>query len=176
MTNEQLDEIEKLAEAVSAAELKLLRAQLDIALERLPNHVEAYSDPRTALSPRLQRLQRQSEDATGALIVDSATENEAARIVRERREARLRQSAEAAGELAVEWQRTNAATSDQNWRLRCEIKDLSRQRDEARAAVERLRDVVRQVHALASEAIVGTAVGAYLRMTEIHKITKGMVE
>lgn len=38
--------------------------------------------------------------------------------------------------------------------------------------VERLREVVQQVHALADEAVVGTAVGAYLRMTEIHKLTK----
>ena len=49
-----------------------------------------------------------------------------------------------------------------------------KERDEARAEVERLREVVGQVHALANEAVRGTAV--WEPLVEIHEITKGMVE
>lgn len=53
-----------------------------------------------------------------------------------------------------------------------------RQRDEARAEVERLREVMRQVHALAEKTMLDAwCVGiGREKLREIHKLTKGMVE
>ena len=54
------------------------------------------------------------------------------------------------------------------------VYDTGQRAKDAHAEVERLREVVGQVHALANEAVRGTAV--WEPLVEIHEITKGMVE
>lgn len=51
-----------------------------------------------------------------------------------------------------------------------------RQRDEAQAEVERLREVVRKVHGLVDGVTMIALPEAVHMLADIHKITKGMVE
>ena len=66
--------------------------------------------------------------------------------------------------------------ADGDWVRVEDFETAEKQRDDALAEIDRLREVVRQVHGLAEAAVRGTAVGAWLQTQEIHKITKGMVE
>ena len=50
---------------------------------------------------------------------------------------------------------------------------VEKERDEARAEVERLREVMRQVHALVSTVRATAVLDDIEKLREIHKITKG---
>lgn len=60
--------------------------------------------------------------------------------------------------------------------LLCDLKERTEERDEARAEVERLRDVVRKVHALVITVRATAVLDDIEKLRKIHKITKGVVE
>ncbi len=71
---------------------------------------------------------------------------------------------------ALEWQAAmTKALSESQERLAQEVK-------EARAEVERLREVMRQVHALVGTVRATAVLDDIEKLREIHEITKGMVE
>jgi len=73
------------------------------------------------------------------------------------------------GNMAVQF-------GSQNGVFQNRARDLRVERDDALAEVERLREVVRQVHALVSTVRATAVLDDIEKLREIHEITKGMVE